>query len=108
MEPPRTGAGERALRELTALGPARIIYVAGDPASLARDGVHLTAAGYRLIEAQPVDMSPQTFRVETVALWVKRGLTRELAPMPLVVIYSYLVVKLEHAPRYSSGASVQF
>ncbi len=73
MEPPRTGAGERAMRELAALGPVRIIYVAGDPAGLARDSVYLSAAGYRLIEAQPVDMAPQTFHVETVALWAKEA-----------------------------------
>ena len=69
LDPPRAGAGPEVLRDLAALGPRRIVYVASDPASLARDGVHLAAAGYRLVEAQPVDLFPQTCRVETVSLW---------------------------------------
>jgi 23S rRNA (uracil1939-C5)-methyltransferase len=72
MSPPRSGAGEQTLRELSALAPGRIIYLASDPAALARDGVHLAAAGYRLLEAQPLDLHPQTYRVETVAVWEKR------------------------------------
>jgi 23S rRNA (uracil1939-C5)-methyltransferase len=69
LDPPHAGAGPEVLRLVAALRPERVVYVASDPASLARDAVHLTAAGYRLIEAQPVDLQPQTFRVETVALW---------------------------------------
>jgi len=71
LDPPRAGAGPEVLRNLAALGPRRIVYLASDPASLARDGVHLAASGYRLVEAQPVDLFPQTCRVETVALWKK-------------------------------------
>jgi 23S rRNA (uracil1939-C5)-methyltransferase len=69
MDPPRAGAGPEVIRELAALGPRRIVYVSCDPATLARDAVLLTAAGYRLTEAQPVDLFPQTFHVETAALW---------------------------------------
>jgi 23S rRNA (uracil1939-C5)-methyltransferase len=69
LDPPRAGAGPEVIRELAALGPRRMVYVSCDPATLARDAIHLAAAGYRLIEAQPVDLFPQTFHVETVALW---------------------------------------
>lgn len=69
LDPPHTGAGPDALRLLAELHPSRLIYVAGDPATLARDALHLTALGFRLIEAQPIDLQPQTFRVDTVALW---------------------------------------
>lgn len=69
LDPPRAGAGPDVLADLVALGPRRIVYVASDPASLARDGVHLTLHGYQLVEAQPIDLFPQTCRVETVALW---------------------------------------
>ena len=71
LDPPRAGAGPEVIRELAALGPRRMVYVSCDPATLARDAVHLAAAGYRLVEAQPVDLFPQTFHVETVALWNK-------------------------------------
>ncbi len=72
MAPPRTGAGEAVIGELALLSPRRIVYVASDPATLARDSVHLAAAGYRLVEAQPVDTAPQTVQFETVALWERR------------------------------------
>jgi tRNA/tmRNA/rRNA uracil-C5-methylase (TrmA/RlmC/RlmD family) len=39
---------------------------------MARDSIHFASAGYHLLEAQPVDMHPQTCQVETVALW-ERG-----------------------------------
>jgi len=69
--PPRTGAGEAVIGELAAHNPRRIVYVASDPATLARDSIYLAAAGYRLVEAQPVDTAPQTVQFETVALWEK-------------------------------------
>jgi 23S rRNA (uracil1939-C5)-methyltransferase len=69
MMPPRTGAGEAIIGELAALNPRRIVYVASDPATLARDSIYLAAASYRLVEAQPVDTAPQTVQFETVALW---------------------------------------
>ena len=74
LTPPRSGAGPEVIRELAAFGPRRIVYVSNDPATLARDAIHLTAAGYRLVEAQPVDLFPQTYHVETVAAW-ERGET---------------------------------
>lgn len=73
MDPPRSGAGEAVIRQLAALRPRNIVYVSCDPATLARDSVFLSAAGYVLAEAQPVDMFPQTYHVETVALWRGRA-----------------------------------
>ncbi len=69
MDPPRAGAGEQVISALSELQPRRIVYVSCDPATLARDAAHLTGHGYRLVEAQPVDLFPQTFHIETVALW---------------------------------------
>ena len=69
LDPPHTGAGPDVLRLLADLGPSRLLYVASDPATLARDAIHLAALGFRLVEAQPIDLQPQTFRVDTVALW---------------------------------------
>jgi 23S rRNA (uracil1939-C5)-methyltransferase len=70
--PPPSGAGAETVGHLTAMQPRRIAYISSDPAELARDSVHLAAAGYRLAEVQPIDMLPQTPHVESVALWQRR------------------------------------
>jgi 23S rRNA (uracil1939-C5)-methyltransferase len=68
VDPPaEEGLSGAALDGLVALGLRRIVYVSGDPATLARDAKRLTAQGYRLVYAQPLDFAPQTFALETVA-----------------------------------------
>lgn len=67
LDPPRAGA--KGLEgDLTALGAAKIIYVSCNPTTLARDLAALSKLGYKLGTVQPVDLFPQTFHVETVAL----------------------------------------
>jgi 23S rRNA (uracil1939-C5)-methyltransferase len=66
LDPPRAGAAD-AVAPLAALRAPRILYVSCDPATLARDVRALIACGYRLARAQPVDLFPQTYHVETVA-----------------------------------------
>jgi tRNA/tmRNA/rRNA uracil-C5-methylase (TrmA/RlmC/RlmD family) len=67
LDPPRTGAGAAVLADLAALAPAAIVYVACDPAALARDTRTLADLGYRLERAQPLDLFPMTHHVEVVA-----------------------------------------
>lgn len=67
LDPPRTGAGERTCERLAALRPDTIVYVACDPAALARDARTLTEHGYTLRRAVPLDLFPMTHHVEVVA-----------------------------------------
>jgi 23S rRNA (uracil1939-C5)-methyltransferase len=72
LDPPRQGLHVAVVDALVANGPPRLVYVSCDPATLARDVKRLARGGYTLADLQPVDMFPQTYHVETVAL-----LTRE-------------------------------
>ena len=77
VDPPRKGLGERGVDAVTSAAPRRIVYVACDPASLARDSRILGAAGYDLVEATPIDMFPQTYHVEIVATFDRKPLSDE-------------------------------
>lgn len=66
LDPPRTGAGSIAAALAAAPGP-HLIYVACDPATLARDLGRLVAGGYRLTALHALDMFPQTPHIEAVA-----------------------------------------
>ncbi len=67
-DPPRKGMDPAVIEAILASGAPRLIYVSCDPATLARDVKLLTQGGYRLEQAQPVDMFPQPAHVETCVL----------------------------------------
>ena len=71
VDPPRAGLGERVAGSLAKLGAPRITYVSCDPATLARDLVHLKTAGYRVEQAHLVDLFPQTYHLESVLQLVR-------------------------------------
>lgn len=69
VDPPRTGLSADALRAVIATGTPHVLYVSCDPTTLARDAARLADAGFRLERVVPVDLFPQTYHVETVALF---------------------------------------
>jgi 23S rRNA (uracil1939-C5)-methyltransferase len=69
VDPPRGGLSRETLDLLLEAGPARLVYVSCDPATLARDGKRLAAAGYRLKSLAPIDLFPQTFHIESISRW---------------------------------------
>lgn len=67
LDPPREGA-EAACIDLAASRVPRILYVACDPATLARDAARLVQAGYRITRAAVADMFVQTAHLESMLL----------------------------------------
>jgi len=67
LDPPRTGAGEVVIKQLIKLKPRKIVYVACDPAALARDSKTLNDAGYKLDHISAYDLFPMTQHIECVA-----------------------------------------
>jgi tRNA/tmRNA/rRNA uracil-C5-methylase (TrmA/RlmC/RlmD family) len=68
LDPPRAGAGPAVSRLLAEAGARAVVYVACDPAALARDVAAFLAAGYRLAGVRGFDAFPMTAHVECVAL----------------------------------------
>ncbi len=67
LDPPRKGCAE-VVESISKLGPASIIYISCDPATLARDLKQLIESGYKLKKCLPIDMFPQTFHIESMSL----------------------------------------
>jgi 23S rRNA (uracil1939-C5)-methyltransferase len=72
LDPPRAGCEPAAIGELIRLGLDRLVYVSCEPSTHARDLVALVRGGYRIRRAAIVDMFPQTYHIESVAL-LQRG-----------------------------------
>jgi 23S rRNA (uracil1939-C5)-methyltransferase len=67
LDPPRSGLPRGAAAEVAAVEPSRIVYLACDPATLARDLAELCARGYALHAALGIDLFPQTPHLEALA-----------------------------------------
>ena len=68
LDPPRAGAGAAVSRRIAGTGARAVVYVACDPAALARDVATFGQAGYRLTALRGFDAFPMTAHVECVAL----------------------------------------
>ena len=71
LDPPRAGAGKTVVDQLVFLEPKKILYVACDPVSLARDLKSFMGSGYRLEQIRSYDLFPHTHHFETIASLVK-------------------------------------
>lgn len=69
LDPPRTGAGQAVLAALADMAPRSIIYIACDPAALARDTGYLRESGYHLQSIRAFDLFPMTHHIESIALY---------------------------------------
>lgn len=73
LDPPRAGA-LAILPSIARLAPERLLYVACDPDSLARDvGLLVHQYGFELLAAGVVDMFPHTAHLESLALLAPRA-----------------------------------
>ena len=69
LDPPREGAGREVVEQMVALKPRAILYIACDPAALARDASYLIDKGYDMHALRSYDLFPMTHHIESVALF---------------------------------------
>jgi 23S rRNA (uracil1939-C5)-methyltransferase len=72
LDPPRAGCHPDLLSEIQRRRIPKIVYVSCDPSTLARD-IKALSANYALTSARVVDMFPQTFHLESVAVLAAGG-----------------------------------
>jgi len=75
LDPPRTGAGKPVIEKAVLLKARAIIYVACDPAALARDTTYLNDGGYHLEDIRAFDLFPMTHHIESIALYTPRDVS---------------------------------
>ena len=76
VDPPRAGLQASGVARVLATGPKRLLYVACDAESLARDLPALLGNGYRLTAVRLCDLFPHTEHVELIAMLQRGGATR--------------------------------
>ena len=72
-DPPRSGMNPKTVKDIIQLNPEKIVYVSCNPATQVRDIKALVESGYFLIKINPVDMFPNTYHIENVALLIKQN-----------------------------------
>lgn len=71
-DPPRAGMHKEVINVILKAHPERIVYVSCNPSTQVRD-INQLKEKYKLTRIQPVDMFPQTYHVENVALLERIG-----------------------------------
>jgi 23S rRNA (uracil1939-C5)-methyltransferase len=69
VDPPREGLDRKVRDTLIELAPVKLVYLSCDPSTLARDAKRLVQAGFKLESVTPIDLFPQTYHLETLAVF---------------------------------------
>ncbi|MFN3196220.1 MAG: 23S rRNA (uracil(1939)-C(5))-methyltransferase RlmD [Chlorobiota bacterium] len=67
IDPPRAGMHTNLVNHLLEINAPKLVYVSCNPSTQARD-CELLKQGYKVISVQPVDMFPQTYHIESIAI----------------------------------------
>lgn len=71
VDPPSAGLDAEVIATLARLPIKRLVYISGNPASLARDTKRLLERGFQLERIQAIDLSPQTYFIDCVATFAR-------------------------------------
>jgi tRNA/tmRNA/rRNA uracil-C5-methylase (TrmA/RlmC/RlmD family) len=71
LDPPRSGAGVKIMQSICKKAKEKIIYIACDPASLARDTAVAKENGWLLEKVEVYDFFPMTHHFESVAVFTR-------------------------------------
>lgn len=71
VDPPSRGLSNEVAQGLHEAGIQRLVYVSSDAAALAHDCKRLAKHGFRLVTVQPIDLNPQTYYIDSVALFAR-------------------------------------
>lgn len=68
VDPPAAGLDKSVPASIAAASPATVAYVSCDPTTLSRDLTRFAKEGYAPRRIVPVDLFPQTYHLETIAI----------------------------------------
>jgi 23S rRNA (uracil1939-C5)-methyltransferase len=71
LDPPRAGCGVKTAEQIAKMRPQRIVYVSCNPTTFAREAAVLVNHDYKLTRLTLLDQFPNTYHIETVALFEK-------------------------------------
>lgn len=71
VDPSGGSISDKAVEQIARRNVPRLVYISSDPARLARSVGKLAQHGYTFQHAHPLDPAPQTYYVETVALFTR-------------------------------------
>ena len=78
LDPPRAGINPTALKDIISFNAKQTLYISCNPKMLVQDLKVLKEAGYEIVKTKGVDMFPNTYHVETVALLSKLDVDKHI------------------------------